>query len=257
MTKLALFSLGVAAGVIAMLAIGQPERSESPAEPALGGVPPEVVNAQDDCEDVFEFWSRINFAERGGIWKSTWFGIGALQNPLDVWITQEILYEVKPDFVIETGTFLGGSAALWATLLQEINPQARVITIDVRDTAAEAKKLPIVQRKVDFLVGSSADPAIVAEVSQRVAGKTVLVILDALHTRDHVLAELEAYAPMVPVGSYIIVQDTGIGVPTQGKNGAGDGVRDFLAKNDDFEVDLSRERFHITNNARGFLKRVR
>ena len=62
---------------------------------------------------------------------------------------------------------------------------------------------------------------------------------------------------MVPVGSYIIVQDTGIGVPRQGKDGAGDGVRDFLAKNDDFEVDLSRERFHITNNARGFLKRVR
>lgn len=257
MMKLALFFLGVAAGIIAMLLAGQRGTLESPTEPALGGVPHQAVDAQDDCEDIFEFWSRINFTERGGIWKSTWFGVGARQNPLDVWITQEILYEVKPDFVIETGTFLGGSAALWATILQEINPQARVITVDVKDMAAKARKLPIVQRKVDFLVGSSTDPAIVAEISQRVAGKPVVVILDALHTRDHVLAELEAYAPMVPVGSYIIVQDTGIGVPIQGMEWAGDGVRDFLAKNDDFEVDLSRERFQITNNARGFLRRVR
>jgi cephalosporin hydroxylase len=257
MTKLGLFFLGVAVGTIAMMALGQRETSESPALPSPSAVPSQAVEDEADCEGVFDFWKRINFGDRGGIWKSTWLGVGARQNPLDVWITQEILYEIKPDFVVETGTFLGGSAALWATMLQEINPEARVITIDVKDMAGKARTLPIVQRKVDFLIGSSTDPEIVAEVSRRVAGKPVLFILDALHTRDHVLAELEAYAPMVPVGSYIIVQDTGIGVPIEGMSWAGDAVRDFLEKNDDFEVDLSRQRFHITNNARGFLRRVR
>jgi len=175
-----------------------------------------------------------------------------------VWVTQEIFFEVEPDFVVETGTFAGGSAALWATILEQINPDARVITIDIKNWSAEARKLPIVQRKVDFLLGSSTDPAIVTEVARRVAGKQVVVILDSLHKRAHVLAELEAYAPLVPVGSYIIVQDTGIGVPTYGMGWAGDAVRDFLASRDDFEVDLTRdERFLITNNARGFLKRVR
>ena len=71
-----------------------------------------------------------------------------------------------------------------------MNPAGRVITIDITDVTHQAKQLPIVQRKVDFLVGSSVDPAIVAEVEKRVAGGRTLVILDSLHTRDHVLAEL-------------------------------------------------------------------
>jgi cephalosporin hydroxylase len=263
MKNLAIFALGMVAGVVVLLAAGPDEPPTPDAPSPTRAAPREPLApagpALDDravIEGFFEIWRR-QFKERSGIWKNTWLGIPTLQNPLDVWITQEILYEVKPDFVVEAGTFTGGSAALWATILEHIDPDARVITIDIEDRTAKARKLPIVQRKVDFLQGSSTDPAIVAEVTRRVAGKTVLVILDSLHTRDHVMAELEAYAPLVPVGSYIIVQDTGIGEPTYGMNWAGDAVRDFLARNDDFEVDLSRERFLITNNAHGFLKRAR
>jgi cephalosporin hydroxylase len=263
MKSSAIFALGAVAGAVALL-IAQPRAQQAPAAPATSVIasaaaparPERDLDEQAVSERIRALW-RAQFREREGIWKSTWLGIPALQNPLDVWITQEILHEVKPDVVIETGTFAGGSAALWATLMDQINPDARVITIDIEDRAVAARDLPIVARNVDFLVGSSTAPEIVAEVTRRAAGKRALVILDSLHTREHVREELEAYASLVPVGSYIIVQDTGIGVPAYGVGWPADGVRDFLAKNDDFEVDLTRERFIVTNNAHGFLKRVR
>jgi cephalosporin hydroxylase len=193
-----------------------------------------------------------------GLFANKWLGIETVQNPLDVWITQEILYEVKPDFVVETGTYRGGSAALWATLLEQINPEARVITVDIVEFETTAKDLPIVQRKVEFLIGSSTDPAIVDRIAKRVAGGKVLVILDSDHTREHVLDELKAYSPLVDVGSYLIVQDTGLAVPA-GKNWgwANLAVDEFLAVDDRFEIDHERERLVLTSNPRGFLRRVR
>jgi cephalosporin hydroxylase len=193
-----------------------------------------------------------------GIWANTFLGVQTIQNPLDVWVTQEILSEVKPDFIVETGTFKGGSAALWATLLAQINPEGRIISIDIDDWVTDAKNLPIVQQKVDFLIGSSTDPAIVAEVAKRVEGGKVVVILDSLHTKDHVFDELNAYAPLVGVGSYMIVQDTGMVDPAPKLLEMGNqGVDAFLASHDEFEVDSERERFVLTNNPRGYLKRVR
>jgi cephalosporin hydroxylase len=206
---------------------------------------------------AFEFWRNTNRRDKGGVWQSTWLGVPTIQNPLDVWVTQEILHAVKPDFVVETGTHRGGSAALWATLLDQINPHGRVITIDINARSEPSRELSVVQRRVDFLVGSSTDPDIVAEVARRVAGKSVVVILDSAHKAAHVRAELEAYAHLVPVGSYVIVQDTGIGEPAYGMGGPADAVRDFLSTTDDFEVDLSRQPYGVTNNAKGFLRRVR
>jgi cephalosporin hydroxylase len=204
----------------------------------------------------FEIW-RSN--EKHGVFANRFLGISTIQNPLDVWITQEIMFEVKPDVVVETGTFVGGSAALWATLLEQIHPSARVITIDIKDHGTrQARELPIVQRHVDFLIGSSVDPAIVAEVERQVEGKRVLIILDSLHTKDHVLKELRAYSPMVSVGSYIIVQDTGIGRPAKPWfPWASHAVEEFMRNNDRFEIDRSRQRYIVTSNPDGFLKRVR
>lgn len=190
--------------------------------------------------------------------KSRWLGIQTLQNPMDAWIIQEIIHQVRPDVIVEAGTLKGGSAALWAVILEQANPAGRVITIDITDDTRKARKLPIVQRKVDFLVGSSIDPAILAEVRQRVAGKRTLVILDSLHTRDHVLAELRAYAALVSLGSYMIVQDTGVWRPRRGhpEGWASDAVEEFLDENDAFVADRSRERFWLTNCPGSWLKRV-
>ena len=168
-----------------------------------------------------------------------WLGVKTLQNPNDVWIIQEIIAEVKPDFVIETGTLRGGSAALWAMILEQVNPEGRVITVDIEDK--RAKKLPpIAAEKVDFLIGSSTNPGIVAEIARRVRGKKVVVILDSAHSKNHVLAELRAYAPMVPKASYLIVQDSNVnGHPTWPDYGPGpfEAIEEFLVENDEFRVD--------------------
>ena len=194
-------------------------------------------------------------------WRDNSFlGIRTLQNPLDVWVTFEIIHKVKPDVIVETGTFQGGSAALWAMFLEQVNPEGRVITIDIENESPKARELSISRRRVDFLIGSSTAPEILEEVRRRVAGKRVLVILDSLHNMHHVLDELRAYAPMVPRGSYIVVQDTAMnGHPTAPDYGPGpyEAVEAFLAETGDFVADRSRERLMMTNNPMGFLKRVR
>lgn len=264
MKTLATFLIGVGVGAAALYGAGSRFGNAGPGALATEGEQAESQalfwqqkNDGSERQAAFAFWRHHNHRDKGGVWQSTWLGVPTIQNPLDVWVTQEILHEVKPDFVVETGTHRGGSAALWATLLEQINPDARVITIDINERSEPARELPVVQRRVDFLVGSSTDPAIVSSVTEQVKGKKVVVILDSNHSRSHVLDELNAYAPIVPVGSYLIVQDTGIGEPAYGMNRAADGVRDFLATTDEFEVDRSREAYGITNNAAGFLRRIR
>jgi cephalosporin hydroxylase len=194
------------------------------------------------------------------VFKNRWLGVETLQNPNDMWITQEILFEVKPDFLVETGTYHGGSAALWAMILEQINPDARVITIDIEDQVTEARKLDIFRRKVDFLIGGSTNPEIVAEVKRRTKGKKVVVLLDSAHDKDHVLNELNAYSPLVGVGSYVIVQDTVVnGHPIWPQHGPGpyEAVEEFLATNDQFKTDRARERMLVTLCRKGYLRRIK
>src|SRR3972149_2717393 len=140
--------------------------------------------------------------------RRSWLGIETLQNPNDVWIAQEIIVEVVPDFVIETGTRHGGSACLWAMILKEVTPVGTVLTIDLTAARPPLTQLAIWKERVEFRQASSVDPDLVTELAERVQGKRVLVILDSDHRENHVYQELKAYGPMVNLGSYIIVQDT-------------------------------------------------
>lgn len=197
---------------------------------------------------VGDFTRLIN--DSGTIMAKNHFqGIVTWQNPFDVWVTQEIIYEVKPDIILEAGTFQGGSSLMWAMYLEQVSPLGRVITIDINDRRAPKAKTHRLAQKVDFLLGSSTAPEIVAEVKRRTKGKRVLVILDSLHTKEHVAGELAAYAELVPVGGYVVVQDTPVGPILA--------VHDFVATNDKFVIDKSRERLLYTNNVNGFLKRVK
>lgn len=221
--------------------------SEDTGNRGVAGNPDETISA------FARLWAqRVNFY--GG---SRFLGVETLQNPTDAWVTQEIIHEVKPDFIVEAGTFKGGSALFWAMVLEEVNPVGRVITIDIRDYVTDAKDRALWKERIDFLVGSSTDPAIVDEVRRRVQGGRVLVILDSLHSPDHVYDELQMYSPLVSVGSYVIVQDTGLGSNRLAYELAAGGVRRFLKEGGGFEVDEGRERFMITNNPRGYLRRVR
>jgi len=209
--------------------------------------------------DVVDNFHQLWYMNRKTWMKNKWLGVQTRQNPMDIWITQEIIAETKPDFIVETGTFYGGSALVWATILQHVNRKGRVITVDITDLTQEAKKLSLWKEKVDFFLGSSVAPEVLSAVRKRVEGKKVLVILDSDHHKDHVLKELFAYSPFVQVGGYIIVQDTNTNghpvIPGWGP-GPMEAVEEFLAVDKHFESDLGRERLLLTFCPLGFLKRV-
>jgi len=184
----------------------------------------------------------------------SWFGYLTLKCPLDLWIYQELLVKHPTDFVIETGTHRGGSALFLAMILDHIGI-GRIITIDIK----KGVDLPSHPR-IDYLVGSSVDPAIVSEIKTRVAGAPAMVILDSDHKAEHVLAEIEAYRSLLQVGDYLIVEDTNVnGHPTFPEYGPGpmEAVDQFLAGNDEFAIDERCERFLMTLNPRGYLRRVK
>ena len=185
------------------------------------------------------------------VFKNKFLGIWTVQTPSDAWVIMEIMYEVKPDLIIEAGTFHGGSSAMWAIILEHINPDGEIVTIDIEDQRErKAKELPIAKEKVEFLLGSSTDPKVVAQVHERAKGKkSVMVLLDSLHSKEHVAGELAAYAPLVTKNSYVIVQDTLLGPKAA--------IDEFLEASDTFVADRTRERYPDTNSVRGYLRRVK
>ena len=148
---------------------------------------------------------------------------------------------------------------MWATILEQVNPEGRVITIDIEDLSSEARNLPIANQKVEFILGSSTDPEIINRLTEEVSGKKVLGILDSLHQTDHVYQELILYSPLISVDSYIIVQDTNVnGHPVFFQHGPGplEAVEQFLSGVDNFQIDKSRERLLFTMHPDGYLKRT-
>jgi cephalosporin hydroxylase len=196
------------------------------------------------------------------MWTSMWFhGIPILKNPIDLWTVQQIITEVRPDFIIETGTFRGGSAIYLAHVLEGLGlTDSRVITIDIGDYCQAAAAQRLWRDYVEFKHASSTDPDLVREIGARVRGKRVLAMLDSDHSARHVMNELRAYAPMISKGSYIVAEDTHMdGVPTQPGFGPGPlaATLEFLATggDKDFEQDRSREAFGTTYYPGGWLKR--
>lgn len=193
---------------------------------------------------------------KGGTWYATsWLGVPTWKLPLDLWIYQEIVHQVRPDLIVETGTAFGGSALYLASLCDLVRG-GEVVSVDLKDEPRRPR-----HERITYLTGSSTATEIVREIQSRAAWKqSVLVILDSDHTRAHVLAEMRAYAPVVTPGSYMIVEDTNInGHPVYPDFGPGpmEAVGEFLETNRDFQVDESKEKFLLTFNPRGYLKRVR
>jgi cephalosporin hydroxylase len=199
------------------------------------------------------------------IWESLWFqNVRIIKNPLDLWMLQQIAYEVRPDFIVETGTWYGGSALWWAHTLNGLGLEnARVLTVDIQDlTNKGASSNPLWRKYVEFSLGSSTDPKVVAKFVERTKNSRVIVNLDSDHSMGHVLNELQLYAPMVKAGGYIAVEDTHLdGVPTHPEQGPGPmaAVRQFLSEpaGQDFEQDFTREAMVMTSYPGGWLRRKR
>jgi cephalosporin hydroxylase len=198
-------------------------------------------------------------------WANSFLGVPLLQYPTDLMTYQRLLYDVKPDIVIETGTAFGGLTLYLAVLLENINEDARVLSVDIqkRDREAGLGAVRIPQRLMDriqFFDGSSTDPKIVEQMAAQARGKKVIVILDSLHVREHVLRELELYSALVPRGGYIIVNDThlsGTNWVMPGHAGPDQAAREFLQTHQDFEVAPARPDFIISCFPAGILTRVR
>ena len=185
---------------------------------------------------------------------ATWLGAQALKNPLDLWVYQEIMAETRPELVVETGTYRGGSAFFLASICDLLGA-GEVLSLDIEPVRDDYPK----HARITYVGGrSSTDPEVVAEVRARAEGKRTLVILDSDHSRAHVEAELAEYAPLVPVGGYVIVEDSNIGqIREDLLPGPLEAIEAFLGRTDAFEIDRSREKFLITFNPSGYLRRVR
>jgi len=203
--------------------------------------------------DAYHIWYNRN--DRTTYNNTRWLGVETQQCPLDMWVYQEMLTEVKPDVMIEAGTYQGGSAFYFASIF-DLLQRGRVITIDIEDFPAKPK-----HSRITYLLGSSTSEEIAAKVRSLIQpGERVMVILDSDHHKAHVLNELKRFSPLVSAGSYLIVQDTHFnGHPILPKFGPGpmEAVQEFLQSSPDFQPDRSREKFGMTFNPNGFLKRVR
>jgi cephalosporin hydroxylase len=186
--------------------------------------------------------------------EATWLGAQALKNPLDLWVYQEIMFETRPELVVETGTYRGGSAFYLASICDLLGA-GEVVSIDIEPLRDDYPAHP----RVTYLGGrSSAHPEVVADVRRRAEGKRVLVVLDSDHSQAHVEAELAGYASLVPVGGYVIVEDSNIGqIREDLLPGPLEAIEAFLGRTDEFVIDHEREKFLITHNPSGYLRRVR
>jgi cephalosporin hydroxylase len=203
---------------------------------------------------VVDAFHRLYYDSHDTTWTQTyWRGQTVLKCPLDLWIYQEILVETQPDLIVETGTFGGGSAYFLASVCDLLG-RGEVLTIDID----QQKGMPEHER-VTYLLGSSVGDDVLAVVRDRAASaERVMVILDSDHSRDHVLRELELYAPLVTPGCYLVVEDTNVnGHPVVPGFGPGpmEALEAFLETTDDFEVDRSREKLLLTFNPSGYLRR--
>ncbi len=191
--------------------------------------------------------------------RTTWMGIRAQQSPCDLWAIQEIIWDVKPDFIIETGTFKGGGTLFLASVLQNIGGSGKVITVDIESQIGEASKLALFQERVVFIEGDSVSEETIRRIAERVKNSRAMVMLDSDHHKKHVLKELKLYSQFVSPGSYLIVHDTSHnGHPLRTSYGEGpmEAVEEFLKENANFVSDRSREKFLFTFLPQGFLKRI-
>lgn len=220
--------------------------------------PPDSLSANErlfvDLFQIYNYWMIVSRRETVTL---HWFGHDVQKTPGDMWVYQEIIWETRPDVIIETGTFRGGSAYCYASLFDLLG-KGLVVTVDIHAN----KKRPQ-HKRVKYVTGSSTDAATVDIVRNMLpANSKIMVILDSDHSRDHVLAELRTWSSMVGKGCYLVVEDTTINFnPTlssvyQNTEGPMEAIAAFLQESPEFIIDKSRERFMVTVCANGFLRRI-
>lgn len=185
-----------------------------------------------------------------------WMGFESFKSPLDLWIFQETIYETKTDLIIETGTRAGGSALYYANIF-DLKKKGNVISVDITNKK-NIKILPK-HKRIKYIQGSSTSDKIIREIKKNInKAKNIMVTLDSDHSYNHVKKEINLYSTFVTKKNYLIVEDTHLsGHPIGKKGGKGpyEAVMEFVKKNKKFKIDKSKEKFLLTSNPNGFLKR--
>lgn len=204
-----------------------------------------------------------------------WMGRPIIQYPQDMFAMQELIWQIQPDLIIETGIAHGGSIVFYASMLElnaacggPKNAEVVAVDIDIRAHNRAAIEAHPMARRISMIQGSSIDPVIISQVRAKAVGKQrVLISLDSNHTHAHVLAELEAYAPLTSVGSYCVVFDTVVedmpadmfpDRPWGPGNNPKTAAREYLLTHPEFEVNKAIDhKLLISVAPDGYLKRVR
>ncbi|MBI2041838.1 MAG: cephalosporin hydroxylase family protein [Candidatus Nealsonbacteria bacterium] len=204
-----------------------------------------------------------------------WLGVPIIQPPAEIQGLQEIIWEVKPDLIIETGIAHGGSLVFSASMLALLetcgkikNGQVIGIDIEIRPHNKKAILAHPLSKKITMMEGSSIDSKIIKRVVELAKNKKrTMVCLDSNHTHDHVLAELKAYTSLVNIGSYCVVGDTGIedlpaatvpDRPWSKGNNPKTAVWEFLKTNKNFKIDkVIESKLILTGSPDGYLKRIK
>lgn len=203
----------------------------------------------------------------------SWMGRPVIQFPQDMIAMQEIIWDIKPDLIIETGIAHGGSLIYYASLLEMLSisgfgdGKVLGIDIDIREHNRKEIESHPMYKNIDMIEGSSTSQEIIEQVTKQAKGKKrILVVLDSNHTHQHVLEELIAYAPLVSNGSYCVVFDSLIeDMPADSYPdrpwGPGDNpktaVWEYLKTHPEFEIDKSvQNKLLITVAPDGYLKRI-
>jgi cephalosporin hydroxylase len=203
--------------------------------------------------EIVDQFHRLFYDDKQTWRKNSWRGATTWKSPNDLWLYQEIIHSVRPGLIIETGTAFGGSATYMGWLL-DAEGRGQVVSVDIAPRGTPPHP------RVTYITGSSTDPEIVGRLKDMIpAGEPVMVILDSDHSEGHVYDELCAYADLVTVGSYLIVEDTNVnGHPAHPSHGPGpmEAARRFLAERGDYVVDEKMHRLMHTLNPEGYLLRV-
>jgi cephalosporin hydroxylase len=231
----------------------------------------ENIKAQGNDNEAVE--AGIQFIVKVNPYKYSynfsWMGRPIIQFPQDIVAMQELIWQIQPDLIIETGIAHGGSLIFYASMMELVGKgEVLGIDIDIRSHNKEEIEKHPMSKRIKMIQGSSIDHDVFKKVKEEAEGKkTILVVLDSNHTHQHVLDELKLYAPLVTPGSYLVVFDTIVeDVPDElfadrpwGKgNNPKTAVWEFLKGNSDFTIDAAiHNKLLITVAPDGYLKRIR
>lgn len=237
----------------------------------------EIVRHSLETAEAFELmnkaWLRASWDVKY-IYSFAWMGRPMIQLPEDMMRIQEVIWDIKPDVVVETGVAHGGSLIFYASLFKAMD-KGRIIGVEVELRAHNRKAINdhMLREYITIVEGSSIDPETVAEVKSHIKeDETVLVMLDSNHTKEHVLEELRHYGPMISVGSYIVAADGIMEQVAGGPRTKPEWVESnpkqaalaFVAENDDFIIEEPKWPFNesvvrerVTYWPGAFVKRIK